>query len=142
MTSSTALVRALTKGPIPPLVSPFGVLPPAVLRVVARALSLRPGEHHQSAGEMVADLESGHRRPHAQRLAEVAAMSEAISVLFVDDEPLVLNAIVRAVSGLPFEVLSAASGEEALAMLEQRRVDVLVSDIDMPGMSGLELMRT
>lgn len=68
-------------------------------------------------------------------------MSCDVTVLFVDDEPLILAAFRRSLSGLPFETLTAESGPAALDILRQRRIDVLVSDIDMPGMSGLELVR-
>jgi DNA-binding NtrC family response regulator len=64
-----------------------------------------------------------------------------ISVLFVDDDPAVLRSIVRALRGSPFEVLAADGAAEALAILRERHVDVLVSDIDMPEMTGLELIK-
>lgn len=62
-----------------------------------------------------------------------------IAVLFVDDEPPALRAIERAMSRTAYEVLSAATPAEALQIMGSRRVDVMVSDIDMPEMSGLEL---
>jgi response regulator RpfG family c-di-GMP phosphodiesterase len=63
-----------------------------------------------------------------------------VTVLFVDDEPALLRSIVRALRGAPFQVLAADSAEEALTLMRERHVDVLVSDIDMPGMSGPELV--
>ena len=39
-------------------------------------------------------------------------------------------------------VIGVASAEEGLTMLEQERPDVLLLDLDLPGMSGLELART
>ena len=63
-----------------------------------------------------------------------------VSVLFVDDEPSVLRVIKRAMIDAPFEILTAFDAAEALTILESRRVDVLVSDIDMPGMDGLALV--
>jgi DNA-binding NtrC family response regulator len=68
--------------------------------------------------------------------------TETLTILFVDDEPAVIRAVSRVVSAqTPFNVLTATSGEEALGLLRTRSVDVLVSDIDMPQMSGLELVR-
>ena len=67
-------------------------------------------------------------------------VDETVSVLFVDDDPDILRMIQRAMLHAPFEVLTAPGGAEALALLELRRVDVLVSDIDMPGMDGLTLV--
>jgi CheY-like chemotaxis protein len=66
---------------------------------------------------------------------------DRLTVLFVDDEPAALRLVVRQLHGEPLEVLTASSAAEALDLLSMRRVDVLVSDIDMPGMGGLELMR-
>jgi DNA-binding NtrC family response regulator len=68
--------------------------------------------------------------------------TETLTILFVDDEPAVIRAISRVVlAHTPFRVLTATSGEEALGVLRRCSVDVLVSDIDMPQMSGLELVR-
>ena len=61
------------------------------------------------------------------------------SVLVVDDDPLVL-ATVGAMLSRQFEVLAAASADEAEQILNQRDVDVLVSDLKMPGRSGLQLL--
>jgi DNA-binding NtrC family response regulator len=69
-----------------------------------------------------------------------APAEEMVSVLFVDDETSVLRMIQRAMAHAPFEVLTAPGPAQALAILESRRVDVLVSDIDMPEMDGLALV--
>ncbi len=66
---------------------------------------------------------------------------ERATVLFVDDDAALLRSIVRSVRNGPFEVLSANGAGEALAILEARPIDVLVSDIDMPEMSGLDLVK-
>ena len=61
------------------------------------------------------------------------------SLLFVDDEKRILNSL-RAIFRHDYEVLTAISGDEALAILDQRAVDVIVSDQRMPGMLGNELL--
>jgi DNA-binding NtrC family response regulator len=61
-------------------------------------------------------------------------------VLFVDDEPVLLESLGRCLRRAPFECLFAHSGAEALAQLARTHVDVLVSDERMPGMSGTELL--
>jgi two-component system, probable response regulator PhcQ len=72
--------------------------------------------------------------------ADVSATT--LTVLFVDDDPDVIRAIARLVAArTTFKILTAAGGEEALGILRAKSVDVLVSDIDMPRMSGLELVR-
>ena len=66
---------------------------------------------------------------------------EPIVVLFVDDEEAVLRSIVRVLSRTPLVVLTAVGAEAALGVLAEQRVDVIVSDIDMPGVNGLDLLR-
>jgi len=62
------------------------------------------------------------------------------TVLFVDDEPMVTEGLKRALRKEPYRILSARSGQEALAILEVEKVDVIVSDEQMAGMSGSELL--
>ncbi len=64
-----------------------------------------------------------------------------VSVLFVDDEAAILDVVRCSLKDSSYEVLTACNGAEALKVLRNRNVDVLVSDIDMPELSGLELMR-
>jgi len=61
-------------------------------------------------------------------------------VLFVDDEPNVTAALKRALREQPFEVLTASSAKEALQVLASQPVDVVVSDEQMPGMSGADFL--
>jgi EAL domain-containing protein (putative c-di-GMP-specific phosphodiesterase class I) len=62
-------------------------------------------------------------------------------VLVVDDEDALRRAFVRGLSSAGFEVTEAASGAEALRTLEGTRFDVIVSDITMPGLTGVDLLR-
>lgn len=62
-------------------------------------------------------------------------------VLVVDDDPQVL-ALLRVNFSLEgYDVVEAANGEEALKVVASKRPDVVVSDVMMPGMDGLELVR-
>ena len=61
------------------------------------------------------------------------------TLLLVDDEPLVLEALRRTLRSEGYRLLVAHSPAEALALLETEAVDLLISDIDMPHMSGIEL---
>lgn len=63
-------------------------------------------------------------------------------VLLVDDDTNLLNGLRRALRKEPFDLLCAASGEEALAVLRADETDVVVSDQDMPGMSGTVFLAT
>lgn len=67
-------------------------------------------------------------------------MDSTKKLLLVDDEPEVLSLLELMFEGGPYRVLTARSGDEALAVLAQDNIDVLVSDIRMPGMDGIELM--
>ena len=62
------------------------------------------------------------------------------TVLFVDDEARVLKSM-RAMFRRAYNVLIANSGEEALALLSDNDVDVIVSDQRMPGMTGVEVLK-
>jgi len=62
-------------------------------------------------------------------------------ILVVDDEPTVLMFCTRALSRMGYEAQGASSGEEALALLKTGAFDVLVTDVAMPGMNGIELLR-
>ena len=63
------------------------------------------------------------------------------SVLAVDDDPAILRLLGSALSRAGYEVFAAQSGKEALAVLEKERVDVIFTDLAMPGMPGLEFVR-
>ena len=60
-------------------------------------------------------------------------------VLFVDDEPNLLKALQRLCRREAFSVLTANSGAQALIILAQQDVDLVVSDLRMPGMDGIAL---
>jgi CheY-like chemotaxis protein len=60
--------------------------------------------------------------------------------LLVDDDPRLLAALRRALHSEPYELLDAASPGAALWVLSTRHVDVLVTDEQMPGMSGTEFL--
>ena len=60
-------------------------------------------------------------------------------LLVVDDDELACKAVVRVLQKRGFEVLCAHGGREALAVLADHPVDVLVLDVMMPGMNGLEV---
>jgi two-component system, probable response regulator PhcQ len=62
------------------------------------------------------------------------------TVLLVDDEPHVLDALKRALRREPFQCLSATSGAAAQELLAHHPVDVIISDEQMPGMSGSVLL--
>ncbi len=62
--------------------------------------------------------------------------------LFVDDDEKILKSLKRGLMDEPYNALFANSGKEAVEILQQNEVHVLVTDMRMPEMSGLELLKT
>ncbi len=62
-------------------------------------------------------------------------------VIFVDDEPIQLRSLSRIVKNEPYDKQFAATGLQALDIMKKTRVHVIVSDLKMPGMDGLALLR-
>ncbi|MBN1795514.1 MAG: response regulator [Sedimentisphaerales bacterium] len=63
------------------------------------------------------------------------------TILFVDDEEKVLKSLRRGLLDEHYDMLFATSGKEALRILEENEVHIIVTDMRMPEMSGLELLR-
>ena len=61
--------------------------------------------------------------------------------LIVDDEPRLRQVLMHLMRGDGFDCIEAANGEEALAQLERHPVNLVLSDLRMPQMDGLELLR-
>ena len=61
-------------------------------------------------------------------------------LLFVDDAPEILSAIKRSFFDTDYEVLTAESGEDALAVMETEDISLVVSDLRMPDMDGYQLL--
>jgi putative two-component system response regulator len=62
------------------------------------------------------------------------------TVLVVDDDDSVRGAVGRFLGTRGYEALTAASGEEALALLSRRRVSAVLLDVRLPGLSGVDLV--
>jgi response regulator RpfG family c-di-GMP phosphodiesterase len=63
------------------------------------------------------------------------------TIMFVDDEVNVLNSLRRLFRKEGYEILTCTSGEEALKLLEDKDVQVLIADQRMPHMTGTELLK-
>ena len=66
---------------------------------------------------------------------------EKRAVLFVDDDETVLKSIEKSITDESYDKYFAKSGEDALEILKREEVHVIVVDIVMPGMDGLELLK-
>jgi response regulator RpfG family c-di-GMP phosphodiesterase len=69
-----------------------------------------------------------------------AIAAPVATVLCVDDEPNILKSLTRLFRSGGFQVLTAPGGSEGILLLERERVDVVVSDMRMPGMDGVEFL--
>jgi type II secretory ATPase GspE/PulE/Tfp pilus assembly ATPase PilB-like protein/FixJ family two-component response regulator/RNA polymerase subunit RPABC4/transcription elongation factor Spt4 len=67
--------------------------------------------------------------------------SERYTILLVDDEASVLKALIRIFIDENYHILTANSGSEALEVLDQHSIQLIISDHRMPGITGAELLR-
>jgi DNA-binding response OmpR family regulator len=63
------------------------------------------------------------------------------TVLVVDDEPTIVEVVGRYMQRAGFETLEAADGFEALRLVEESRPDLVVLDVMLPGIDGIEVMK-
>lgn len=80
-------------------------------------------------------------RAAASAFTPTSDADEAVSVLVVDDDDAVRNIVSRFLSSRGYKVDAAPSGQAALETLARVRFPLAVFDVDMPGMSGVELVR-
>jgi two-component system KDP operon response regulator KdpE len=65
----------------------------------------------------------------------------ATTILVIDDEPQLRRAMKATLSSIGYTVVEAKSGEEALAEIDELRPDLVLLDLNMPGLGGLETCR-
>ncbi|MEJ5378056.1 MAG: sigma-54 dependent transcriptional regulator [bacterium] len=61
-------------------------------------------------------------------------------ILLVDDDPHILEVLEARLGAAGYETLQASSASSALELLKRRRVDLVITDVRMPGMGGMELL--
>jgi len=71
----------------------------------------------------------------------VTALPQPFSVLVVDDEPALRKTIRASLAASGFDVEEAGTGGEALGAVQRRPFDLVLLDVNMPGMSGVEACR-
>jgi HD-like signal output (HDOD) protein/CheY-like chemotaxis protein len=64
-----------------------------------------------------------------------------VKILIADDEESIRRLIVRLLSNQGFEIVTCESGEEALEKIPSERPDLILTDLEMPGISGVEVVR-
>ena len=68
-------------------------------------------------------------------------MKRKQTILVVDDEPMVLDLFQKILSRERYTLLTASNGKEALELVCKKRPDLVILDLKMPDMSGIETLR-
>ncbi len=68
-------------------------------------------------------------------------MKKSPQILIVDDENIVRESLRDWLCAVGYDVFTAASGEEALPIIKDKKISIMVTDLVMPGMDGIELMK-
>ncbi|MBS1855903.1 MAG: response regulator [Acidobacteria bacterium] len=76
----------------------------------------------------------------ALRLAEVLHSGRRRCAMVVDDDPAILRFLAGALGQAGFDVITAGDGREAMALAAARQVDIVVTDLVMPEVEGIELI--
>jgi DNA-binding response OmpR family regulator len=71
----------------------------------------------------------------------MTSSNETAHILVVDDEGAIRYSVSKTLQRVGYEVSEAASGEEALDMMRNDHFDVILTDIRMPGLTGVELLK-
>ncbi len=66
---------------------------------------------------------------------------EKHKILVVDDDPQIFKIIFRLLNSKKYHVTSASNGYDALKKIEEEKSDLVILDLMMPGMSGLEVSK-
>jgi len=66
-------------------------------------------------------------------------MDSQVKILVCDDEPHIVHVVSSKLRNAGFEVVSAVDGEEAFAVAQQEKPQLIITDYQMPFLSGLEL---
>jgi signal transduction histidine kinase/DNA-binding response OmpR family regulator len=104
---------------------------------VEEALRWLPGPHDETAQDRDSLTET---EPHIQRSKSVVDPAPGGKILFADDNADMRDYVQRLLAGL-YDVEMATDGESALRAARERTPDLILTDIMMPGMDGLELLR-
>ncbi|MBF0396379.1 MAG: response regulator [Desulfobacterales bacterium] len=76
-----------------------------------------------------------------EKLAEKEQLAYKNTILLIDDEELVVNHLAVFLEQEGYNVFKAHSGEQGLEVIENNKIDVVITDIKMKGMSGIEVLQ-
>ena len=127
--------------PLPELTSPYGPVPDAVAQVVRKATAKTVAMRYQSAGEIEQDLQKAASTLGAEAPCVSDTTKDALpTVLVVDDDPWILELVKDMLAAEPCRVVTTTEPVKALPLMEWERADVLVADIAMPEVDGIDLV--
>ncbi len=78
-------------------------------------------------------------KPGMEKFGVEMKLGQGKTVLVVDDEEIIRDFFSRSLTG--YKVLTASSGEEALSIIKKDKPDLVLLDIKMPGIDGIETLR-
>lgn len=65
----------------------------------------------------------------------------AKKILVIDDEELIIKSLVKLLDKIGYEGFIAKTGQDAMVMIEEEDFDLIISDIRMPGLNGIEAVK-
>ena len=68
-------------------------------------------------------------------------MDRQIKILIIDDEEIVLKSCLKILSGDSYDIDTALSAEKGLLKIRESKYDIVITDLKMPGMGGMELLK-
>jgi DNA-binding response OmpR family regulator len=98
------------------------------------------GNNHRTYEGSAGNLQSDFFNKSMQNERGGIAMEKCPCIMAVDDEPVVLMLIKRALQAGGFEVISANDGNAALELLKTHKPDLVLLDIMMPGLDGFQVL--
>ena len=104
-------------------------------------LTVAKGLVEAHGGRDLGGVDARARRRLPFPVAAGVVSSPGARILVVDDEPEILRWLGTSLGHRGFDVVAADSGEEALEHFARRRPDLIVLDLGLPGMDGLEVIR-
>ncbi|OHD63956.1 MAG: hypothetical protein A2176_15145 [Spirochaetes bacterium RBG_13_51_14] len=69
-------------------------------------------------------------------------MDKKIKILIIDDEDIVLKSSLRILKNKDYEIDTVYSGDEGLKLVDTKEYDIVITDLKMPGLSGMEVLST
>lgn len=74
-------------------------------------------------------------------MGQAGQIRETATLLVVDDAPFFRRLLADLLSGRGFTVVQAASGPEVIDLINRQEIGAILTDIEMPGMNGPEVLR-